>query len=210
MLGADNLALVYYSVQDNDGHREIIADDSIKKHSMACQKCMNYLAEVRGEGRVYRCVSNLSMKYNKYRDQKSYKWLNERIGAIMNQDDDTKKWWNSDARTKYNPVDKLVVVVDEVGKNPELARGLVSKVRDIYGDITSWKARNVLLVLVGSGLDFYIRNVIPDEDTRQKITFGTDPFKSIIIRLKGPVLTNGQDKIYGIPTSSILNGTHEH
>ena len=104
-------------------------------------------------------------------------------------------------KTKYKPVDKLVVVVDDHDKNPELARGLVSKVRNIYGDITRWKARDVLLVLVGSGLDFYIRNVIRDEDTRKVVTsYGTDPLKSNIIRLKGPDLS--KDKINGVPKVS--------
>lgn len=74
---------------------------------------------------------------------------------------DVWNWWNLGEKSYGEHIaEKLVLVIDEVGKNPDLASGLVSIVRQVYHDITvtNEKAKEVLLVLVGSGSDWYIRN----------------------------------------------------
>ena len=214
-LGKQDLALIYHTISDDDGHKLIKSDESLKNQKMACGHGMYHLIEVgRTNSDIYPCLSNLSMEYNTNRDSLAYGWLKETIGKQFIGDKVVHDWWNSDEDTaKFQPIEKLVLVVDEVGRSPELARGLVSIVRKLYQHLRMNKAKQVMLVLAGSGLDRHIRfNSVPgiefeDKESRSTIaSFETDPMKSDIIILKGPNLT--WDMVYGIPTKSILRGTY--
>jgi hypothetical protein len=129
---------------------------------------------------------------------------------------DASTWW--EATESPVTVKKLIVVVDEVGKAPGLARGLVDEVRNIYDDITGrGLAEKVLLVLVGSGLDHHIRGDTLDFEIETKVDeefkssmaslFGTDPRKSNVIVLKGPDLKEG-GTFCGVATKDITEGTY--
>jgi hypothetical protein len=217
-LGTQDLALIYCSIQDDDEYDRIKSDNTLKNQRMACEKGMRYLYdEKRSNCKVYECLSNLSMEYNKERDTLAYRWLKDKITSALDDDDLAKEWWNSNATSKLQlkPIEKLVLVVDEVGKNPELARALVSIVRKLYQDIIrSNKANQVLLVLVGSGLDRHIRSdsgpyFAGDATQTTSSSFGTDPLKSNIIILKGPDLTAKTDPpVLGIPSTCLLRGTY--
>lgn len=167
-----------------------------------------------GHGQVYHHLSQLSMEYTKDRDALAYEWLKKIIGNALYGDRLAWSWWNMGEKSNREPVEKLVLVIDEVGKNTDLAASLISIVRQLYQDIivTNEKAKQVLLVLVGSGFDWYIRNdhlpYAGDDQTRNTYsTFGTDPQKTNIIILKGPNLLQ-KEEINGIPTSAILGGTY--
>jgi hypothetical protein len=78
--------------------------------------------------------------------------------------DKASSWWecfssNDDCET----LDQLIIILDEVGKVPELALGLVDEVRHILIKIqNNGLAKSAMLVLVGSGLDGYIYDSSPD------------------------------------------------
>lgn len=109
-----------------------------------------------------------------------------------------REWW---ANPNSLRVKKLVIIIDEIGKLPDLARGLVDEVR-IISQKYKTHANELLIVLVGSGLDGLIEeDSIPidfmnvggeSEDSNDFLEslkgFGTDPSKSEIITLKCPTL----------------------
>jgi len=163
-------------------------------------------------------VSEISRRNNKTRNQSVVKRFDELVQAKMVDSEDTKRWWarfSSNAPEKAEPLKKLVIIIDEVGKDPELSRGLVDEVRVIYNKIRARNmAEDVLLVLVGSGLERFIECVGIETGDRafdaEYASFGTDPTKSDVVELRGP----GQETLdklgesCGVPGKSILGGTY--
>jgi len=78
------------------------------------------------------------------------------ISKVLAGSADASAWWM--AENACETVKKLVVVIDELGKAPDFARGFVDEVRTIYAEISKCGlAQKVLLVLVGSGFEHHIR-----------------------------------------------------
>ena len=150
-------------------------------------------------GIAYRTVAELSRKQNSERNDHASRFLDYLIKVAMERNAVALEWWNSHSlRMK-----QLVIIIDEIGKLPDLARGLVDEVRIISQKYKKTHAKEVLIVLVGSGLDGLIEvDSIPIKfmneggestpDFLQSLKgFGTDPFKSEIITLKCPKLVPG-------------------
>ena len=89
-----------------------------------------------------------------------------------------ENWWNG----LEKPIQKLVIIIDEVGKCHEFGHGLVNSVRKIQKTYVERKKRckEFKLVIAGSGLDAALRR---DPNIAN---FSTDPHKSIVAVLKGP------------------------
>lgn len=210
-LGKQDLALIYHSLDSYDGYKRIHEDPQVKEYTMACHFSMCSLMDAGlGSGEVYDCVSKISMQYTCDRDASAYQWLQDTIGDFLRYDKSAQNWWSGSGSPT---LEKMVIVIDEVDKNPELACGLITIARQVYEDIivTNKKAKQVLLVLVGSGSDWYVQNhhlpYAGDDNSRSLFsTSGADPQKSNVIIMKGPNLPKSE--IAGIPTSDILKGTY--
>ena len=141
----------------------------------------------------------------------------------MSRNEVASNWWK-------NPtvrIQKLVIIIDEIGKLPDLARGLVDEVRIISQNFEKIYAEKVLIVLVGSGLDgliqadsipLHLMNVEESESESESADdsieflqlfegFGTDPSKSEVITLKCPNLES-DSKIHGISVNTIQKGSY--
>ena len=119
----------------------------------------------------------------------------------------------------HTPIEKLLVVINEVGKGPKLTRGFVDSVRNIYLKFNKEHiAKKALMVLVGSGLDIEIRgDTIHIEVTtclaadrsflRSLQSFCTDPIKSDVIPLESPSVARIQ-VVAGLDCKDITKGTY--
>lgn len=68
-LGKQNLALIYYCVDSDEGQRRIRSDPQGKEYMKACQFCMHSLIQGGyGNGEVYDSVSEVSMQYSSNRE----------------------------------------------------------------------------------------------------------------------------------------------
>ncbi|CAB9513469.1 expressed unknown protein [Seminavis robusta] len=162
-------------------------------------------------------VSEVSRRNNDGRNDAAIKRFGELVGARM-ESSETKRWWarfsDSDVQATET-LEELVVIIDEAGKDPELARGLVDEVRVIYNRIRARNmAKDVMLVLVGSGLERFIECVGIETDDRafnaEYASFGTDPTKSGVVELRGPdrETIDKLGELCGVPGKSILGGTY--
>jgi hypothetical protein len=214
-LGKDDTAHIYYTLSDEDvANFQPEKSDPTVRH--ACKVGMHHLDSMgMSSTPVYEYVSELSSRINSERNREARKLLKSIISKVLKDSKDASTWW--EATESPVTVKKLIVVVDEVGKAPGLARGLVDEVRNFYDDITGrGRAEKVLLVLVGSGLDHHIRDDTLDFEIKTKAdeefkssmaSFGTDPRKSNVIVLKGPDLKEG-GTFCGVATKDITEGTY--
>ena len=211
-------------------YKEIDDDDVKKVRGMrSCQKeaISDVYREVLRElymkdgpdGAIYNFIAEMSRKHNQKRNTSATECLKELIAKSLQRNGDAIDWWNNPSVR----LDQLVIIIDEVGRLPDLGRGLVDEVRIITETYRATHAEKVMLVLVGSGLDGLIRqDSIPthlldlgsqsqdseDEDFEQSfLSFGTDPMKSQLISLQSPSLKNKED-ISGIPVKAIELGTY--
>ena len=67
------------------------------------------------------------VKQNNERNDHASKFLDDLISTEM-RNIDAREWW---ANPNSLRVKKLVIIIDEIGKLPDLARGLVDEVRII-------------------------------------------------------------------------------
>jgi hypothetical protein len=135
---------------------------------------------------IYKFVSELhSILYQK-RNQATTDTLEEILQKKMQIHKRIENWWNGEEE----PIQKLVIIVDEVGKCQDFGRGLVDSVREIHQTYVERKkrCRQFKLVIAGSGLDAAIRrdSSVPLEEDPDIATFGTDPLKSSMAVLQGP------------------------
>mmetsp|Transcript_6442 Transcript_6442/g.19026 ORF Transcript_6442/g.19026 Transcript_6442/m.19026 type:complete len:1003 (+) Transcript_6442:88-3096(+) len=90
-----------------------------------------------------------------------------------------RKW---KAGESQEPIDKLIIVIDEVGANLEFARGIIDSHRDYIApkfgtDPENEHANKCAFVLSGAGLDII---------QKEYATIGTDPNKYKLVWLKAP------------------------
>jgi len=158
---------------------------------------------------VYEAVSELSRKNNKERNAAALDKFERLMMEAVRKNPTVEAWWH----TPSHKLEELVIILDEAGKEPELARGLVDEVRQINVDICNkGLAEKVLLVLVGAGLDHYteIDSLDFDADPTERdlyARFGTDPTKSELTTVTGPKL-EGRHKISDIPVRDIMRGKY--
>jgi hypothetical protein len=128
-------------------------------------------------------------------------------------------WWESFSnKAPCETLDQLIIILDEVGKNPDFALGLVDEVRNILITIQNrGLAKSTMLVLVGSGLDGFIADsssdlpIVTRENCQESFalqSFGTDPSKSDVIIIHGPTLDDRV--IQGVKLDDIMRGTYSH
>lgn len=130
------------------------------------------------------------------RNEAAVKALEEILFASIKNHQRLKSWWNGNELG----VNKLVLVIDEAGRNTPFAQGLVDSVRKIHSD---WQRRrrcqDFKLVLAGSGLEGAIKaDSLQIDDDRlydDLASFGTDPMKSNVIALEGPSKENLKENL---------------
>jgi hypothetical protein len=127
--------------------------------------CMRTL---RGQGqmgsKIYDAVCELSRRKNYRRNQSAMNMMNTFVKKSLKASTLASSWWEcfSDNNTaRCESVDQLIIIFDEVGKIPAFALGLVDEVRHLLIDIHNKRlAKDIILVLVGSGLDGYLKRTI--------------------------------------------------
>lgn len=199
---------IYHELDDGDAKFDTHAEDPPDEAlAFACHRAM---IKLKGycDTPLYGFISAVLEENNILRNQLARRKVEEMILKALSGNATTRKWWeDSKERKAVHTLEKLIIIVDEVGKSPELARGIVDDVRNICNSILDrGLAKKAILVLVGSGLDGHIGEDSLDYDG-SNLNFGTDPSKSDVIVLEGPNLAGRKD-ISGILVEDIENGTY--
>ena len=204
-------SFIYHELTDEDAEK-FGNFGAQSEHLAEAYKTVMRLLMVNGNNatRVYSAVSELSRLNNKSRNEAAVELFEEIIQKTLHMNATASEWWERPRHT----LEKLVIILDEMGKKPDFARAIVDQVRHISIDICRRKlAKNVMIVLVGSGLDYFIKEDGLDSyleaDPSERIYyrhFGTDPMKSSVTILKGPDLEK-QCEICNIPIKDIKRGT---
>ena len=171
----------------------------------------------RSGSRVYQAVSEFSRQHNEERNDEAATTKFERLMLKALRGSQTATTWWSQAKYGSAPnwkVGKLVIIIDEIGKDPCLAHGLVDEVRNISCTINGrGLANKVMLVLVGTGLE-RLEYPYVEAKTLQGVLYrpslasvGTDPSKSQVVVLKRPNLED-RATVFGVPTKDIMDGTY--
>lgn len=216
-------SFIYHSLDDMDK----IQFEKSKNPQLGklCQDAMKYL-KFHHDGDpqpVYEAISELSRRNNESRNKAAFSKFNDLVQKSFHGYNDLEEWWNkswtsTDANSvTQEPLEQLIIVIDEMGKDTHLARGIVDEVRKIYTRIFNHGvAKQPLIFLVGSGLDVFIESDKLDFHTRSKgdyeylvanEAFGTDPSKSTVVTLRGPDLENNTE-IGGMSVEAIKKGTY--
>jgi predicted kinase len=169
--------------------------------------------------KVFHAVCELSRRNNSCRNQSAINLMVTLVQRALKSSALATSWWKYFSNNENNcqtTLDQLIIILDEIGKVPQFALGLVDEVRNILITLQyRGLARHTMLVLVGSGLDGYIEESSPDfsvltianfEEYRALQSFGTDPSKSDLIRLSGPILDDR--KIGKVKLEDIKKGTY--
>lgn len=213
---------IYYEIDQQDvvdgGWEENSCTDEFL--SQILKKCIQALVRRGFQGSVlFHAVCELARRNNTPRNTRATNLLEKFILKALATSEIAKEWWESASldHPSRQTMDKLIIILDEVGKMPQVALGLVDEVRRIsYGILNRGLAKQVMMVLVGSGLDGYMDKHSPvfhveSNECVQELqalkTFGTDPSKSDLITLHGPGLC-AMPKICEVPLEDITKGTY--
>ena len=113
---------------------------------------------------VYDAVCDLSRRKNSRRNQSAMKIMNTFVKQSLKSSTLASSWWecfNDNKTARCASIDQLIIIFDDVGKIPEFSLGLVDDVRHLLIDIHNKRlAKDIMLVLVGSGLDGYKEGAI--------------------------------------------------
>jgi ABC-type oligopeptide transport system ATPase subunit len=201
-------SFLYYELDSGDIPTDIFQPEN-KELGRLYQQSMKVLQANGGaNAKVYDAISELSWRNNAKRNKAARAIFDKVIGKAVTRNGIVEAWWTN----ATHRLDKLGIIIDEVGKSPDLARGLVDEVRHILCEIhNKGLAIEVMLVLVGSGLDGFIVNDSPNMLMNCKTaelfsSFGTDPYKSEVHVLMGP--DPNREVIGGIPRKDINGGTY--
>ena len=198
--GVENCAYIYHSIEDGD--LKLIVNSlppsatSSKIHWKIADVLKLLLENGHTGGDLCDYFSKLHYEVMVKRNEAAVDLLETIIKNKIGDDARLKAWWNGGGPG----VDKLVLVIDEAGRNLQFARGLVDSVRKIHRDWQQKKrCTHFKLVLAGSGLEGTIKGdslQVEDEDLRNDLSsFGTDPMKSNVVTLEGPLKENLQKKL---------------
>ena len=185
---------IYHSLDRNDIFywNKKIEEPSNKEAMSKIRKIFNELFRQRKtRSRLYSAVSTVHSKLHRLRNGASVMILKSIIEGKVDTYPDLKAWWNGER----DPIEKVVLIIDEAGKCESFARGLVDSVREIHKDfIDKRRCKMFKLVLAGSGLDAAIKRD-SSFDPVDTAAFGTDPLKSTVVVLKGPKKLFLEDKL---------------
>jgi hypothetical protein len=205
-----NSVFLYHCLADNE-----LRDDNpcpkLEKHDKEVAHVLGQAMRVLHNngimvGKVYDMLSERSMSFNKTRNDWAKKLLYEIIERKLRGSDDRSRlldWW---AGRDEGSVKRLVLALDEGGKDLDFARGLVDGVRCIYADLAlKGVAPTVMLCVSGSGLERVIDIDSSHCGMGEMAALGTDPMKSNVIVLTRPSI----DKLpKTLVTKAIQKGTY--
>jgi hypothetical protein len=190
---SDDCACIYHSLNRNDTKVHQDALSSKPKNVGLYHKIREVLRVFEEKGlfrtELHDAVSDLHFDLFRVRNQASISILENILKGKM-ANERMVEWWNG----KDEPIEKLVVTIDEVGKCENFARGLVDSVRHIHQKfIDKRRCKLFKLVLAGSGIDGTIQkdSSLPSEEFPDTATFGTDPAKANVVVLRGPAEMSG-------------------
>jgi hypothetical protein len=144
-------SFLYYELDSGDIPSEIFQEPENEELGRLYQQSMKVLqANGSANATVYDAISELSLRNNAKRNQAARAIFVKVTGKAVARNSVVADWWTN----ATHKLDKLGIIIDEVGKSPDLARGFVDTVRHILCEIhNKGLATEVMLVLVGSGLD---------------------------------------------------------
>lgn len=167
------------------------------------------------EGRIYDTIRMKSTQYSLVRNSAAWQTLQDLVAEKLSGNIFAKDWWDQLVTHEHNRrihgpcslVDELVIVIDDMGKIPECARGLLHEIRDIHRRLSVLvKGTKVQLVIVGSGLErLEEKKIVGLEETMIGGYCPTDPPKCNVLTLKGPIISGSN---IGVPWEDILGGTY--
>ena len=224
-----NASFIYHEVSDEEARELMPKVANCRPDEVLSDAYGEALSILSSQGlfghKAYNVISELARENNRTRNGIATEFLKDAITKVLATKHHANAWWTN---PPSETIDELVIILDEIGKIPYVARGLVDEVRQIYCGIVGDRAEKVLLVLVGAGIDRFIEEDSPSFATREYnsvdaasaakqkvdekellgslVKFGTDPTKSQVAVLKGPTLE--QPKIGGVDTAHILGGTY--
>ena len=201
-------SFIYHEIDDYDAKGFDYFPQRNKKLGEEFQNVMKDLCGIgKVDSEVYQAISELSRHNNFKRNYAAGNRFDKIVKKAVEKNSTVASWWDN---PKHCTLEELVIILDEMGKAPNLGRGIVDEVRQISIRICNKKlAKKVMIVIVGSGLDYYLGedSLDFDADASETVKFGTDPMKSNVTILDGPNL-KGKDNIGGISTEDIMGGTY--
>jgi len=160
--------------------------------------------EKASDGPVFQAIWDMPEVVEKMKNTSAWEILKGIVKKKLDVFNPTRFWWKHLDKRKLAPttIEGLVIVLDNMEKGPDLARGLVDEVEDIYLKLETFLAHYqrrdgaIKLVLVGTGLD----RVIP-HSRYPRMEFDM---------VQGPKLEclNERESANSIPMEDILGGTH--
>ena len=200
-----NASFIYHELDDDDAKGFGDFQPKDERLENAYQNAMEDLGEIdKLDSEVYQAVNELSRQNNFERNESARERVDKILEKAVKNDSTVERWWENPEHCR---LEELVIILDDMCKAPNLVRGIVDEVRQISIRICNRKlAKNVMLVIVGSGLDYYL----PENDaySSEKVKFfRTDPMKFNVTILNGPNLED-KDTIGGISTKDIMGGTY--
>ncbi|KAL3939163.1 MAG: hypothetical protein SGARI_001470 [Bacillariaceae sp.] len=188
-----NVGFIYRCLPDG---RPLVTEQTDQTMSKTIEKakvsrCMWHL-ETKGkeQTKAFTALAAWSDKLHRNRNDLACAKVRELVSeGIPYEDNAARTWWTA-PKTK-STLEGLVIILDEMGKDPELCRGVVASCRRITQELAqNGKSKSVLLVLVGTGLDSFRHRV-----QISKYTFGTDPARSRAIVMRTPTKAGLQQVI---------------